>query len=36
MNPAGLVIVIAGIWIGCQILGGDALTRLGVVEKRDD
>ncbi|WP_088289833.1 hypothetical protein [Kineosporia sp. A_224] len=30
MNPSGLVIIIAGVWVACQVLGGDALTRLGI------
>ena len=31
MNPAGVVLVIVGVWLGCQVWGGDALPRLGVV-----
>lgn len=31
MNPSGLVMLIAGVWIGCQVFGGKALQRLGVV-----
>ena len=31
MNPGGLVVVIAGVWLGCQIFGGNALERLGIV-----
>ena len=32
MNPAGVVLVIAGVWVICQLFPGDALTRLGIVE----
>lgn len=28
MNPAGVVMVIAGVWLGCQLFGGEALERL--------
>ena len=31
MNPSGLVMLIAGVWVGCQLFGGNALQRLGVV-----
>lgn len=31
MNPGGVVLVIAGVWVLCQVLGGDALNRLGLV-----
>lgn len=31
MNPAGLVVAIAGIWVVCQVFGGNALERLGVL-----
>jgi hypothetical protein len=27
----GLALVIVGVWLGCQILGGDALGRMGLV-----
>jgi hypothetical protein len=30
VNPAGIVMLVAGVWIGCQLLGGDALARLGL------
>jgi hypothetical protein len=30
VNPAGYVLVIAGVWLGCQLLGGDALGRLNL------
>jgi hypothetical protein len=29
---AGIVLVIAGIWVATQVLGGDALSRLGIVK----
>lgn len=32
MNPTGVVLLIAGAWVACQVWGGDALQRLGVVE----
>lgn len=31
MNPAGVVLIIAAVWLGCQVWGGDALERLNVV-----
>lgn len=31
MNPSGLVVVIAGVWLGCQVFGGKMLERLGIV-----
>ena len=31
MNPSGILLVIAGFWVGAQVLGGDALQRLGIV-----
>lgn len=31
MNPGGLVIVIVGVVIGCQVFGGHALERMGIV-----
>jgi hypothetical protein len=30
VKAGGLVLVIAGVWVLCQVLGGDALARLGV------
>lgn len=36
MNPGGLVVVIAAVWLGCQIWGGDALERLGVLSRPAD
>jgi hypothetical protein len=32
MNPGGLVIAIAGVWLGCQVFGGKMLERLGIVD----
>lgn len=32
MNPTGVVLIIFGVWVGTQILGGHALQRLGLVE----
>lgn len=31
MNPGGVVLLILGVWVGCQVFGGHALERLGVV-----
>lgn len=31
MNANGVVIVLAGVWVLCQLFGGDALHRLGVL-----
>lgn len=28
MNPSGWVLIGFGVWVGCQLLGGDALGRL--------
>lgn len=30
MNPAGVFLVLLGVWVGCQIFGGDALERLNI------
>lgn len=32
MNPSGVVLVIAGIWVLTQVFGGQALQRLKVIE----
>lgn len=31
MNLSGLVVAVLGVWVITQVLGGDALKRLGVV-----
>ena len=31
MRPGGLVLALAGVWVLCQVLGGRALERLGIV-----
>lgn len=31
MNPRGYVLVIAGIWVICQVFGGNALQRLKII-----
>lgn len=36
MNPGGIVLALAGVLVLCQVLGGDALKRLGVVGQTDD
>jgi len=33
MNAGGAVLVLAGVWVLCQVLGGDALNRLGLTGK---
>jgi hypothetical protein len=30
VRPGGVVLVLLGVVIGCQVFGGDALTRLGI------
>jgi hypothetical protein len=36
VNKGGLVLVIAGALVLCQVLGGNALTRLGIVGQGGD
>ena len=31
MNPAGVVLGIAAVWLGCQIFAGEMLERLKIV-----
>jgi hypothetical protein len=31
VNPGGVVLLIAGTWIACQLWRGEALERLGVI-----
>lgn len=31
MKPGGVLLVVAGVWVLCQVLGGQALQRLGLV-----
>jgi hypothetical protein len=31
MNPSGILIGIAGVWVLCQVFGGEALQRLGII-----
>lgn len=31
MRPGGVLLVLAGVWVLCQVLGGNALERLGVI-----
>jgi hypothetical protein len=31
MNPGGIFLAVLGVWVGCQILGGEALERLRIV-----
>lgn len=30
MNPGGIFLVLLGVWVGCQIFGGEALERLNI------
>ncbi len=36
VNPTGIVILIAGVWVTCQILGGNALERLNILKQVQD
>lgn len=31
MRSGGVLLVLAGVWVLCQVLGGNALERLGVI-----
>ena len=31
MNKGGVVLLIAGVWVLFQVLGGDAIDRLGLI-----
>lgn len=31
MRASGVVLIVAGIWVLCQVFGGNGLKRLGVV-----
>lgn len=33
---AGIVLVIAGTWVLCQVLGGNALGRLGILPSAEE
>jgi hypothetical protein len=30
VNPAGVVLVLLGVWVGCQVFAGEALERLKI------
>jgi hypothetical protein len=30
MNPGGIFLALLGVWVGCQIFGGQALERLNI------
>jgi hypothetical protein len=32
VKSGGVVLVLAGVWLGCQVWGGQALQRLGVLD----
>ena len=34
MNPGGVVLILAGVWVAAQVLKGEALERLGIVPPR--
>lgn len=36
MKPGGVLLVVAGVWVLCQVLGGNALARLGVDGRQSD
>lgn len=36
MNPAGIVIAIAGVWIVSQVFAGNALERLKILQPKQD
>lgn len=36
MNASGLLLVLAGVWVLTQVLGGNALGRLGVAGDREE
>jgi hypothetical protein len=31
VKPSGVVLILAGVWVGCQVFGGNALTRLKIL-----
>lgn len=31
MNPAGIVMILLGVWLLAQVLGGGMLSRIGVI-----
>jgi hypothetical protein len=35
VNPSGILLIIIGVWITSQVLLGDALGRLGIVESKE-
>lgn len=35
MRPGGLLLILGGVWVLCQVLGGNALERLGVIAGPD-
>ncbi len=32
MNPGGIFLVLLGVWVGCQLYGGQALQRLNLAD----
>jgi hypothetical protein len=31
MNPGGVFLALLGVWVGCQVFGGEALERLRII-----
>jgi hypothetical protein len=31
VKPGGIFLVVFGVWVGCQVFGGNALERLNIV-----
>jgi hypothetical protein len=31
-----VVLILLGVWVGCQVFGGNALQRLGIVPRESD
>ncbi len=36
MNPAGILLVVAGTWVIAQVFAGDALRRLNIIPRSED
>jgi len=36
VNPGGLVVLIAGVWVVCQVFGGNALQRMKILKPSGD
>jgi hypothetical protein len=31
VNPGGIFLIVLGVWVGCQVFGGQALERLKLI-----